>query len=240
MNLPKPLEVIVLLLAVFFPFYWYNQTYLSQYSAQLTALLIIIFAFHNLLVKKKQQNDLVLKYQIVSNIISVTILTLLLILSTGGAGSMLFFLLDFLLFFIAVFTRPRHSFTLSLAIVIAFLLNEPLLTTHQLTNLISLLLMAPLATFFSTQYLRLISAKSEIKALSNQAKIEETDVLLWLALTFHNKIIQSIDLVSQISANVGSIPYHQRQKLNQLYQDLKELFKSGQELEKKVDELTDK
>ncbi len=99
--------------------------------------------------------------------------------------------------------------------------------------------MAPLAAFFSTQYIRLISAKTEIKVLSDQAKIEETDILLWLALTFHNKLVQSIDLVSQISSSVGTIPYQQRQKLNQLYQDLKELFKSGQELEKKVDELTD-
>ncbi len=239
MNLPKPLEVIVLLLAVYFPFYWYNQTYLSPYSAQLVALLILLCGFHTLLSKKVSNGNPVQTYQNITNIVSVTIVTLLLVLSTGGAGSNLFFLLDFLLFFIAAFTHPRHSLTLSLAIDIAFLLNEPVINNQQLTNLISLLLMAPLAAFFSTQYIRLISAKTEIKVLSDQAKIEETDILLWLALTFHNKLVQSIDLVSQISSSVGTIPYQQRQKLNQLYQDLKELFKSGQELEKKVDELTD-
>jgi hypothetical protein len=239
MNLPKPLEVLVLLIAVYFPFYWYNQTYLSPYSLQLVGLLILIAALHNLLARNKSPNNPVSKYQNVTNVIIVTVLTLLLILSTEGASSPLFFLLDFLLFFIALFTHPRQSFTLSLAITITFLLNEPLLDNQQLTNLVSLLLMAPLASFFSTQYLRLIEAKTEIKMLSDQAKEQETDMMIWLTLNFHNKIVQSIDLLSQITANLGQIPYHQRQKLNQLYQDLKALFKSGQELEKKIDELSD-
>lgn len=239
MNLPKPLEVIILLLAVFFPFYWYNQTYLNPYSLQLAGLLILIFSFHNLLARKRPTSDLVLIYQNIINVVTVTILALLLILSTGGAGSALFFLMDFLLFFIAVFTQPRQSLTIALAVGIGFLLNEPLLNNHQLINLVSLLLMAPLANFFSTQYIRLIRAQTEIKVLSNQAKEQETDTLLWLALNFHNKIVQSIDLLSQITASLGKIPYHQRQRLNELYLDLKELFKSGRELEKKIDELSD-
>ena len=239
MNLPKPLEVIVLLLAVYFPFFWYNQTYLNLYSLQLSALLTLIFCFHNLLTKNRSIGHIVLKYQNITNTISVTVLTLLLILSTGGAGSPPFFLMDFLLFFIAVFTHPRQSLTPSLAVGIGFLLNEPLLNNHQLINLVSLLLMAPLAGFFSTQYIRLIKVKTEIKVLSNQAKEQETDTLLWLTLNFHNKMVQSIDLLSQISVSIGKIPYHQRQRLDELYQDLKALFKSGQELEKKIDQLSD-
>jgi hypothetical protein len=239
MNLPKPLEALVLLIAVYFPFYWYNQTSLSPYSLQLVGLLILIAALHNLSAKNKRPNNPVSKYQNVTNVVSVTVLTLLLILSTEGSSSPLFFLLDFLLFFIALFTHPRQSLTLSLAITIGFLLNEPLLDNQQLTNLFSLLLMAPLASFFSTQYLRLIEAKTELKVLSDQAKEQETDMMIWLTLNFHNKIVQSIDLLSQITANLGQIPYHQREKLNQLYQDLKALFKSGQELEKKIDELSD-
>ena len=239
MRLPKTLETIALLVAVFFPFYWYNQTYLSKFSLQLVGLLILCFAFHNWLARRWSKSDSFLIYQKIINMVIITVLTLMLILSTGGAGSMLFWLLDFLLFFAAVFSRPRAGLTLTLAVGLAFLLNETQLTTPQLINLISLLLMAPLAAFFSTQYSRLITTQKQVKILSNQAKQEETATLLWLSLNFREKIEQAIDLVSQISTNLSRIPDHQRDQLKSLYQDLKSLWQSGQELEQKIDKLTD-
>lgn len=239
MGLPQPVETIALILAVFFPFYWYNQTSLSKFSLQLVALLILVFVFHNWLARKKQGSDPISQYQTITIIMIITVITIILVLSTGGAGSMLFWLLNFLLFFVAIFSRPGAGLTLSLAIGIGFLLNEPLLTTAQLTNLVSLLLMAPLAMFFSTQYLRLIAAQKQIKVLSDQAKDEETAALIWLSLDFKNKVESAIDLVSQISSNLNLIPYHQRDKLNQLYLDLKILFQSGRELKKKIDGITE-
>ena len=234
MRLPSAVETVLLILAVFFPFFWYNQSYMSKFSLQLVALLVLIFVFHNQLTKKKQNSDPVQMYQNIINISIVTILTIILILSTGGAGSMLFWLLNFLLFFVAVFFRPGVGLTLSLAVGTAFLLNEPQLSTGQIFNLVSLLLMAPLASFFSTQYRRLIMAKKEIEVLSNQANSLEQSTLIWLALDFRRQIEKAIDLLSQIS-----VPYHQRDRLNELYQDIKALWHSGQELERKIDELND-
>ena len=225
---------MILILAVFFPFYWSNQTYMSKFSLQLVALLILIFVFHNWLAKKRQNSDPIQIYQNIINITIITIVTVILILSTGGAGSMLFWLLNFLLFFVAVFFRAGAAFTLSLAVGTAFLLNEPQLSTQQLINIISLLLMTPLASFFSTQYRRLITAQKEIEVLSNQANSLEQSTLIWLALDFRRQIEKAIDLLSQIS-----VPYHQRERLNELYQDIKALWRSGQELEKKIDELND-
>ncbi|MDZ4229373.1 MAG: hypothetical protein U1C50_03935 [Patescibacteria group bacterium] len=246
MRLPPALETIALILAVLFPFYWYNQTSLSKFSLQLVALLILAFTFHSWIARRSQKVNPIQMYQKTTNIVIVTIISLLLILTTGGASSMLFWLLDFLLFFVAIFSHPRAGFTLALAIGIAFLLNEPLLTNQQLTNLVSLLLMAPLATIFSTQYSRLIMAKKEIKALSNQAKklnqqvqAEEQSTLIWLSLDFRRQLEQAIDLVSQISSNLSQIPYHQRDNLDKLYHDLKALWHSGQELERKIDRITE-
>src|SRR3989344_628898 len=234
MRLPDAIETVLLILAVFFPFYWYNQSYLSKFSLQLVALLILIFVFHNWLTGKRRGSDPISQYQTITIIMIITVITIILFLSTGGAGSMLFWLLDFLLFFVAVFFRARAGFIIALAIGIGFLLNEPLLTNQQLTNLISLLLMAPLAAIFSTQFTRLITAQKEIKVLSNQAKEEEMTALIWLALDFRNQMVKAIDLVSQIKSNLSLIPYHQREKLDQLYQNLKDLFKSGQELKKTI------
>lgn len=239
MRLPIAAITASLALSVFFPFYWYNQTYLSKFTWQLVALLILLFLFHNRFGKKRFNSNPIQIYQNITDVVIITILTILLVLSTGGTGSPLFFLLHFLLFFIAIFTHSRQSFTLSLAVNLGFLLNEVNFTNNSLINLVSLLFMAPLASFFSTQYARLITAKKEIKVLSNQAKKRETATLLWLTLNFHNKIEQSIDLLSQITINLGNIPFHQRRKFNQLYDDLKALFKSGQELKNQVDELTD-
>ena len=234
MRLPDAIETVLLILAVFFPFYWYNQSYLSKFSLQLVALLILIFVFHNWLTGKRRGSDPISQYQTITIIMIITVITVILVLSTGGAGSMLFWLLDFLLFFVAVFFRARAGFIIALAIGIGFLLNEPLLTNQQLTNLISLLLMAPLAAIFSTQFTRLITAQKEIKVLSNQAKEEEMTALIWLALDFRNQMVKAIDLVSQIKSNLSLIPYHQREKLDRLYQNLKDLFKSGQELKKTI------
>lgn len=239
MRLPRAAEAAILILAVFFSFYWHNQSSLSKFNWQLVSLLILIFLFHNWKAKKRQNSDPVQIYQNITNISIVVILTAMLVLTTGGAASPLFWLLNFLLFFAAVFSRAGSGISLSLALVLAFLLNEPQLTTGQLFNLVSLLSMAPLAAFFSSQYRRVITDQIQIKELSDQADLMERSTLLWLALDFRRQMETAIDLLSEISATLTAIPVHQKDRLNRLYRDLKSLWQSGQELEKKIDEATE-
>lgn len=230
MLLPTSLFLIFSILA----FFWHNQPLLSAYSLQLIAGLFLLFVILNKLVKK---------YRNIINSIIITLIVLIIILETGGLTSPLFFILDFLLFALSLLIFPSLSFILALALIILFLLNSPTIDSQTLANLISLLLMAPVSRLIGTQYSRLIIAQNQVKALEYQSnrlkqELSEKDetTLLWISLNFHNKIGQALDLISQIRSNVSHIPYHQKDKLNQLYQDLKELFKSGQQLKDKIDE----
>jgi hypothetical protein len=245
MTLPI-IHSILLILTIAFSFFWTNNPGMSNFSFQLVGLLTIIFFFHDLISRKTRPNNPIQTYRNMSNSIILTLLTLLLVLSTNGLNSPLFFILDFLVLGLSLFFYPSLGFSFSLALTLAFLLNNDLTSTHALTNLISLLLMAPFARFFSTQYLQLLEGKQQIKILKYQAdrlenKIEqeEASTLLWLSIEFKHKLDHALDLVSQISSNLSNIPYHQQDLLKALYSDLKELFKSGQTLQKQIDELTD-
>ena len=74
MRLPDAIETVLLILAVFFPFYWYNQSYLSKFSLQLVALLILIFVFHNWLTGKRRGSDPISQYQTITIIMIITVI----------------------------------------------------------------------------------------------------------------------------------------------------------------------
>ncbi|MCX6816262.1 MAG: hypothetical protein NTZ93_00070 [Candidatus Beckwithbacteria bacterium] len=231
------LPTVLLTASAVLSFFWHNNPSLSPLSLQLIAGLFLLFVV---------LNKLVIKYQNIINSIIITLIVLLLILETGSLVSPLFFLLDFLLFTLSLLIFPSLGFILSLALTLLFLLNSTVLDTTQLANLISLLLMAPVARFIGNQYLKLLTAQKQINVLSNQSEhlkknvsAQEEATLLWLSLNFHNKMHQTIDLLSQINSNLSRLPYHQKEKLNTLYQDLKELFKSGQELKEIVEKLNE-
>ena len=158
--LPKILQSVYLLVAVAFAFIWSGNPLLSKFSWQLTALLMLIMFFHNLVtnreLRQNPQNESIIVNRNIANSISLTIVVTTLVMGTGGTTSALFFLLDFLLIGLSLFFATSTSFMLALALITGFLLDNPLTTTHQLTNLISLLFMAPLAAFFSSQYLTLL------------------------------------------------------------------------------------
>ncbi|MDZ7587070.1 MAG: hypothetical protein U0946_04890 [Patescibacteria group bacterium] len=177
---------------------------------------------------------------------TITLLLLLLVLDTGGLTSPLFFTLDFLLFSLSLLFNPSLGLLVGLALSLLFLLNNSLIDTHGFANLIALILMAPLARFFGTQYLSLLEDQKQIKILKHQSdqletklSQEESNTLLWLTLNFQEKMQHALDLISQISSQLSTIPYHQQDKLKTIYSDLKELFKSGQELKDKIDKITD-
>src|SRR3989339_2089168 len=116
MSLPILPHFILLLLTAGFAFFWQNNPELSQYSLQLSALLLAIFLFHNLLGRRKIPNISFIKYQSISNSLTITLLLLLLVLDTGGLTSPLFFSLDFLLFGLSLLFNPGLGLLVGLAL----------------------------------------------------------------------------------------------------------------------------
>jgi len=107
--------------------------------------------------------------------------------------------------------------------------------------------MTPLAMIFSTQYLKLLEAQNQIKVLKHQSKQlkppsydYEANILISLSMHFNNKLGQTLDLVSQLSSSLSHIPYHQKDNLNSVYQDLKALLESSQNLKSKNNQTNDK
>ncbi|MEA3354998.1 MAG: hypothetical protein U9Q63_00755 [Patescibacteria group bacterium] len=246
MSLSNTGHIIILIVAAALSFIFINHPEMSKFSFQLTALLAIIFFFHDLICRHKPQDNPIQTYRNISNSLIITSITLLLVLSTGHLTSPLFFLLDFLIIYLSLFFFPTLGFALGLALSVMFLLNNDLSSSSQILSLTSLLLMAPLARFFGNQYLRVLEDVNQIKILKHQTNRlettvskEETTTLLWLSIEFKNKLHHAIDLVSQFSSSLNNIPYHQQKQLKSLYSDLKELFSSGQELEEEIDNLTD-
>ena len=227
------LPSVMLLITSAVPFFWHAIPWLEPYTLQLIAGLVLIF-----FLARHAQN--------ITKIVIITLIVLLLLLGTWGLSSPLFPLLDFLLFTISLLTLPALGQITALALTLLFLLNNPNINIGQAANLIFLLLMAPVAKLIGTQYLKLLEAQKQINILSNQSdhlnkKISQQgeQTLLWLSLNFSNKLHQTLDIVSQMMSQLSRLPYHQKEKLNTLYQDLKELFKSGQELKEKVEKINE-
>lgn len=110
----------------------------------------------------------------------------------------------------------------------------------------SLFLIAPLAIFFSKQYLRLLESQSKIKILKvkeskleKTVKNEETDSLFFLSLNFKQGLLSIIHETSELLADLGSFNLSQKEKLQKIHKNAKDLLESGKKLQEKIDKETD-
>lgn len=176
-----------------------------------------------------------------------TMVILLLIASTGGLTSPLFFLIYFLMFGLALLFEPAITFSLALAMVLFFLLQptkeEPLIEALQL---LSLLLITPLAMFFGKQYLRVLENEEKIKILKEETEImeeqieqEETNILMWASLDLKKGLSEILHQTSELLADVAHLTLRQKEKLSKVRQTASELLKTGQKLKEEVDKTTD-
>lgn len=239
------LHTVFLIAAVALVFVWTNIPPLSIYTLQLIAFFVIIYFFNQFYFRRKKR--LFSKANLTIDAVIFTLVVLLLIASTGGLTSPLFFLIYFLMFGLALLFDPFITISLAAAMIFFFLLQpskeEPL---AHLLQLLSLLLITPLAMFFGKQYLKLLEDEEKIKILQEEADIlekeiekEETDVLMWSTLELKKGLSEILDQTSDLLADVGHLTLKQKEKMSKVRQITSELLKAGQKLKEEVDKTTD-
>src|SRR3989344_7598863 len=129
---------LVLLLAMILAFFFVSNPHLSDYSLQLTAVLVIFL----ILSHKIFQNPFFL---LTESTVS-TICVLLITSSTGGLTSPFFFLNHFLLFELSLLLEPSIVITLTLSLMTLYIFSHRVAPSfHDLTLLLSFLFMTPIA-----------------------------------------------------------------------------------------------
>lgn len=237
---------ITLLLVTIFLKVWTANAVLKNYNLQLAISLIVLLFLANLILPKKQKPKTFLP-----EIAIFTTLLILILSSTGNLQSPLFFLSYFLIFITAFLLEPLATLTLTFCLFLFFVnfansLNSTL-------ELFSIVLITPLAIYFSRIYLKLLESQEKIKILKKQTKTltasqneltqdlatQETNALLWLSLNFKNSLLKIVHLTSDLLTEVGKLTLTQKEKLQEIHSTAKEILKSGEKLKEKIDKETD-
>ena len=233
------LHTIYLYVLVFLVYVWSSIPILAQYNLQLTgALILVYFAFRQSATRQGSAKQF--------NFLSVMILssiTLLLVFSTGSSVSPLFFLLDFLLFALALIFEPVQAGAVAALLIAIFLwTGKGNLTPEVLINLVALALTSPLAVIFGRTFLSNMEAKGKIKILKEAIEREEVDSLLWVSKTAKpslSTILNSIsDLVIYLNSARGqitTIPSDLIDKLKAVQNDLIILYSSTEDFKKTIE-----
>lgn len=235
------LHTILLIAAAFGVYVWLSLPALSIYTLQLVALLILLYlGSHWLRAKKPHWFH---RKTITVDITILTTMILLLVTETGALSSPLFFLTYFLLFAVALLYEIEATLVLTGVFILYFLFipGTTLTGTEGLTHLaqiVSLVMITPLAILTGHQYEKVLEEKVLNQQLQKHLGDEETDILIFLSLNLKKTLLSAIDSLSV------TIPQEKvqtvRHNLQDLYQDLKNLYRSADELEQTLERENDK
>jgi len=226
------LHTTLLILAAFGVYVWLTIPTLAPYTLQLVALLVLLYLGSHWLRSKKP-----CWFHRKTVTVDITILTtmiLLLVTETGALTSPFFFLTYFLLFAVSLLYEIEATLVLTGVFILYFLfLPGTVLTgaeglTH-FAQIISLVMITPLAILTGHQYEKMLEEKVLNEQLKKHLGNEESDILLFLSLNLKKTLLSAIDSLSE------TIPLEHvkevRTNLQTLYQDLKNLYRSADELQ---------
>lgn len=239
--LGKHVQSLILILIILFIFIWTSSPTLSHYNLQLTGALILVYFGSKYVLRLVTADNLFF------TTITLVSITLLLIFSSGGISSPIFFILDFLLFAIALLITPLHAVIVSISLISIFVWqNFYNVTSSMIIELISLAFVTPLAVIFGKIYLTSLHSKGKINLLKEAVKDEQADSLLWITTTAKPSLASVLnsltDLVVYLNtkSQAVSIPKALIEKLKTIQRDLITLYASTGSLEKSIEDSSDK
>ncbi len=219
-------------------YFWLASDALSGYTLQLVALLVLMYlGSHSLRTHKPKWFH---KSSVTMDITILTTMILLLVTETGGLASPFLFLSYFLLFAVAMLYEIEATLVLTGVFVLYFLFlpSTNLGDLGHLAELLALVTITPLAIFTGHQYEAVTREREQKTKLTKNLANQESDTLLFLSLNLKRTLTSALDTLSLTipQTKISSV----RSNLLSLYTDLKELYRSAAELQKTVDQETDK
>lgn len=232
------LHTTLLIFAALGVYLWLSLELLRPFTLQLVALLILVYAAHHWYKPKRRKS--LTQTTVPLDLTLLTTMLLLLVTETGALDSPFFFFFYFLLFAVALLYEIEATLVLTGTLVIFFLVLPvtDLGSIAHLSELAALIFVTPLALYAGHQREALFIEKQKSLALTANLAQEETDTLTFLSLNLKSTLLSALDNLSLI------IPKTQvkevRNNLHVLYQDLRHLYRSADELQQLIDRETDK
>lgn len=230
------MHTLLLVLSSAGVYFWLDSS-LEPFTLQLVAgLILLYFGAHWL---RNHRPKWFNRSTITIDITILTSMILLLVTETGSLASPLFFLCYFLLFGVAMLYEIEATLVLTGVFILYFLFlpTTDLSDLSHLSELVALVMITPLAIFTGHQYESSLEEKQARITLARHVKNEETDTLLFLSLNLKNTLLSALDSLSLTipQTKVKNV----RDNLQILYGDLKNLYRSADELERVIDRESD-
>ena len=175
-NMPKKsLKHSILIIAALGLSYFIAKTPLSEYSLQISGLLVALYILASFLTRKKLLSAV---SRVAFDIFVFSFATSFILFTTGGFTSPVFFLSYFLLFGISLLSAPTSSIVAALGFAILFVLTPRSDFWMEVLQIGSLIAIVPLSAMFGKQYLEIL--KSEQKVRKSKTGLRETLGKSWL------------------------------------------------------------
>lgn len=190
-------NTIFLIAATIGVFIWTISPTLTSYTLQLTGILVLLYLITNRLEKK---HSIIKKTAITIDLTILTTIVLLLITTTDGLASPFFFMIYFLLFATSMLFETTSTLILT-AVIFVFFVSHPtsdFTSLTHLTELIAVIMIAPLAILTSHQHEELLRTQKTARNLTSNIKNQETSALLFLSLNLKNTLTKTLDTLSLV------------------------------------------
>lgn len=230
------LHTILLITATAGIFFWLASP-LEPFTLQLVAVLVLLYLGTHWL--KSHRPKWFKRSTITLDITILTSMILLLVTETGSLASPFFFLCYFLLFGVAMLYEIEATLVLTGVLILyhLFLPTTQLSDYAHLSQLLALVMITPLAIFTGHQYETSLEEKQLRAKLSGHLSREESDTLLFLSLNLKRTLLSALDTLTLSIPQAKAKELHL--SLQTLYQDLKNLYRSADELQNSIDKETD-